>query len=346
MAPDRLKVFAHLTRCRPRNVKAKRPLVPRRAWPNLPKWIALHAERGLVKKCWDGHRLLWAKQDNRRHGACRRCARHVPGGESIMHCKHCSNWSLCLECASSKSGRLPLVAEDPLFHNPSSPCLLSGFVGFHGRGTVIVCPGGNYEFLCPNEGLPLVQCLHRRGIDAFVLRYRLLPRFCLKDALSDLENAVALVRRCRPGPVAAMGFSAGGHLVASLALRIRKPLDAQVLVYPAIDPVDWLDPEKAAFVHEGSFERSPELQANRHALLGGPGFAAPATFLVSSTKDDCCKPEEHCDPYAKALKKRRIPHVYLRRNFGDHGFGANGGWFTSCADFLQKRGFGRISALG
>ena len=56
----------------------------------------------------------------------------------------------------------------------------------------------------------------------------------------------------RPGPVAALGFSAGGHLIASLALRAakegkRQPLDAQVLVYPGIDGKDWHSPEYNGF---------------------------------------------------------------------------------------------------
>lgn len=292
-------------------------------------------------------------QDGRRHGACRKCKQTPDGGEPILVCRQCPGWNLCTGCCSSTAGRLPMLAEDPLFHGPSDPCLLAPFTSMstqvsHGYGTVIICPGGNYEFLCPTEGMPVAQFLARRGIHAVVLKYRLLPRFCLKDAISDLETAVALIRRTRCGPVAAMGFSAGGHLVASLSLRLakkdthwtRRPLDAQVLVYPAIDGKDWLEEDKCGFFHDGSFERAPELQVHNEALLGGPGFAAPPTFLVASTVDGCCPPEEHSDPYSEALKKKRIPCVYLRRNFGDHGFGIHGGWAANCASWLQSRGFG------
>lgn len=337
---------------------SRQPLVPRRHWEHLPGWIALYAERGPLRKCYAGHRLLWTQKDGRRHGACHRCKQTPGSGEAIMICRQCPNWTMCRECCSSKKSRLPMLSEDPLFHGPSSPCLLAPFFSgsteapARGQGTVIICPGGNYEFLCPLEGLPVAQFLARRGITALVLRYRLLPKFSLKDALADLEHAVALVRRTRGGPVAAMGFSAGGHLVASVALRLaretrwsRRPLDAQVLVYPAIDGIDWLNPDKAGFCQDGSFEHGPELQADREALLGGPGFAAPPTFLVASTGDGCCSPEEHSDPYAAALKRKRIPHVYVRRNFGDHGFGADGGWMTSCSSWLQRRGFGTCSSF-
>merc|ERR550532_2296919 len=91
-----------------------------------------------------------------------------------------------------------------------------------------------------------------------------------------------------------MGFSAGGHLVASLALKNQgqsrsasRQLDAQVLVYPCIDGSDWVDPESCGFFNfEQSFSRAESLVAGRKALLGGAGFAAPPTFLVASTVDE------------------------------------------------------------
>ena len=123
-------------------------------------------------------------------------------------------------------------------------------------GTVIICPGGNYEFLSPMEGLPVVRWLARHGIGAVVLRHRLLPSYGLDDSLDDLEAAARRVRKERAGPVAAIGFSAGGHLIASLALRAARqgkcqPLDAQVLVYPGIDATDWKHPEYNGFFNGG-----------------------------------------------------------------------------------------------
>jgi len=177
-------------------------------------------------------------------------------------------------------------------------------------GTVIVCPGGNYEFLVPHEGFPAVDWLARHGIRAFVLRYRLLPNHNFDDMLQDLTDAVQEVRRTCPGPVAAMGFSAGGHLVASWALRAKKtgngqqPLDAQVLVYPCIDSSDWGHPEYCGFFDwENSFPAAQSCLVGRQALLGGRGFAAPPTFLVASTADEASPPKAHTDKYAKALKQ-------------------------------------------
>ena len=82
------------------------------------------------------------------------------------------------------------------------------------------------------------------------------------------------------------------------------------------------------------------------ALLGGPGFSAPPTFLVASTVDNCCAPREHTDPYARACRERRVPLKYLRRDFGDHGFGLEGGWVDSCVKWLRASGFGKPLLTG
>eukprot|EP00435_Cladocopium_sp_Y103_P063114 s390_g24.t1 len=90
--------------------------------------------------------------------------------------------------------------------------------------------------------------------------------------------------------------------------------------------------------------KGKSLQSTRRALLGGPGFAAPPSFLVSSTKDEASPPKEHTDLYARALQKKRVKHcTYLRRNFGPHGFGMSGGWTDKCVAWLHARGFGRTT---
>ena len=245
---------------------------------------------------------------------------------------------------------MPTLRQDPLFHGPDDPCLLHypQFDQHVGRGTVIVCPGGNYEFLSPLEGLPVVEWLASHGIGAFVLKYRLLPHYELDDALDDLEAAVNSVRSIRGGPVAALGFSAGGHLIASLALRCaeRKQhqlLDAQVLVYPGIDGRDWKHPDYNGFFSQGNWKipkRAAMLHRYQEDLLGGAGFAAPPTCLVGSTDDTCTPNEQHTDIYEQALERRGISHLYLRDAFGEHGFELKGGWTPGCAKWLMSRGFG------
>lgn len=329
---------------------AKKPIIDKKHWHWLPTWIQLHAERGKLKKCWEGHRLLKQPQDGRVFGNCVWCDKRPKAGTEILACRKCC-WPVCSDC--SRRPRLPPLEADPLFHGRSAPCLLptTNKLPSTSRGTVIICPGGNYEFLVPNEGMPAADRLASNGIRAYVLRYRLLPAHSFKEMLQDLSDAVDHVRRTHGGPIAAMGFSAGGHLAASLALRAasargrRPPLDAQVLVYPCIDGVDWTDPESCGFFdYDNCFPAAQSLLDGRKALLGGRGFAAPPSFLVASTYDEAAPPKEHTDPYARALRKKRVPYVYLRRNFGAHGFGLEGGWMDKCIPWLQAAGFGSESA--
>lgn len=331
-----------------------RPILPKRLWKHIPNWIALYAERGVAKKCWEGCALLPATHDGRRYGGCqiRGCTSKPQPGAPIHACTKC-RWSVCEKCADRP--RMPTLAQDPLFHGPDDPCMLMypQFTNMVGRGTVIVCPGGNYEFLSPLEGLPVVEWLAQHGIGAVVLRYRLLPDYCLDDCLDDLEAAAHRIRGMRPGPVAALGFSAGGHLIASLGLRSAKrkqpqPLDAQVLVYPGIDGRDWHSPEYNGFFNKGRWripKRAQSLHAYQDDLLGGPGFAAPPTCLVGSTEDTCTPNEQHTDVFHAALEERDIPNVYLRDAFGEHGFELKGGWTPGCVKWLHSRGFGSHSQV-
>ena len=213
-----------------------------------------------------------------------------------------------------------------------------------------VVPGGNYEFLSTHEAWPVVDWLTAAGFAAVVLRYRLLPKHGLEDALDDLEAAAAAAREQRPGPVAAVGFSAGGHLVAALGARsaargIAQPLDAAVIAYPSIDPKKWADVDTAGFSHaasedgQGLPELADSLQAWRDNLLGTATFGAPPTLLVASTDDTVTPPEEHTDPYAELLRSKGVPHVYIRQSMGDHGFVIAGGWTKPCEKWLRRIGF-------
>jgi len=334
--------------------KRPEPLLEKKWWPELPSWIALHAERGPRRKCWEGHHLHADMHDGRRYGCCQQCWWTPEAGTAILACREC-RWSLCVECTGGD--RLPLLRDDPLFRGPDEPCLLQPLrvdkaskEPRGGGGVAIVCPGGNYEFLCANEGLPVARWLADQGITAYVLRYRLLPKYSYPDALADLELAARLLRRCHRGPLLAVGFSAGGHLVASHAVAARskgrRPVDAQVLVYPAIDGKDWVHPWKHGFWDwEPCVEKAEGMLEYQTALMGGRGFAAPPTFLVASTGDDVCPARSHGDVYAAALKRRRVPHEYVRGDLGGHGFGLEEEWTAPCAAWLNRRGFGTPSAV-
>src|SRR5215472_15737494 len=89
-----------------------------------------------------------------------------------------------------------------------------------GTGTaVVVCPGGGYRNLAmDHEGDQVARWLNSLGVSAFVLKYRLGPKYHHPVELGDAQRAIRTVRakaaeyRVMPYRVGIMGFSAGGHL--------------------------------------------------------------------------------------------------------------------------------------
>jgi acetyl esterase/lipase len=85
---------------------------------------------------------------------------------------------------------------------------------------VIVCPGGGYRNLAyEKEGTQIAEWLNLRGITAFVLTYRLTPRYHYPEPILDGYRSVRWVRshaaeyHVAPDRIGMWGFSAGGHLV-------------------------------------------------------------------------------------------------------------------------------------
>jgi acetyl esterase/lipase len=85
---------------------------------------------------------------------------------------------------------------------------------------IVVCPGGGYRNLAyPKEGTQIAEWLNLQGITAFVLTYRLTPRYHYPEPILDGYRSVRWVRshaadyHVDPNHIGMWGFSAGGHLV-------------------------------------------------------------------------------------------------------------------------------------
>src|ERR1700690_3479839 len=90
------------------------------------------------------------------------------------------------------------------------------------RTAVVVCPGGGYSGLANNhEGRQVANWLNSLGIAAFVLKYRLGPRYHHPIELGDVQRAIRMVRGqsahygVAPDRIGILGFSAGGHLAST-----------------------------------------------------------------------------------------------------------------------------------
>jgi acetyl esterase/lipase len=230
---------------------------------------------------------------------------------------------------------------------------------------IIVCPGGSYLRLASNhEGRQVANFLNSMGIAAFVLRYRLGPRYHHPIELGDAQRAIRLVRshakewQLDPGRIAIMGFSAGGHLAMSASTHFdagnasaldaidRAPSrpDVAILGYPVISMTE-------PWTHAGS--RTALLGANPDpqlaASLSGEKAVTkdtPPTFIFQ-TNEDTTVPAENAVYYFLALRKAGVPaemHVFER---GPHGVGlanadpALSEWSKLLANWLRLRGIVR-----
>ena len=207
---------------------------------------------------------------------------------------------------------------------------------------VLIAPGGGYRWVVVDkEGYEFGRWLAARGFTAFVLFYRLPGEGWSVGAdtpLQDAQRAMRLIRhRARaygldPARIAALGFSAGGHVCADLAARFATPVYAPVDAADALParpicaaplyPVISMD---AAIAHPGSRKLllgsspSPADEA-KHSPDRLVGADAPPHFLLHA-EDDTTVPVENTLWLHAALRARKIPvemHLFAE---GGHGFG-------------------------
>ena len=89
---------------------------------------------------------------------------------------------------------------------------------------VVVCPGGGYGALAmDHEGVQIAKWLNSLGISAFVLKYRLGPKYRHPAMIDDAQRAIRTVRtraaslHVQEDRIGIWGFSAGGHLASTAA---------------------------------------------------------------------------------------------------------------------------------
>ena len=213
---------------------------------------------------------------------------------------------------------------------------------------VIVNPGGGYRKLASDhEGLQVARWLNRRGIAAFVLRYRLGERYHSDVSLLDGLRAVRLVRHraadfgIAENRIGMLGFSAGGHLAVAAGTRWDPGAPG------AVDPIerassrpDFLVPVYA--VTNGILrgrkadEYTPaDVRVNE---------STPPTFLVH-THEDGIVPASQSTLFYEALLAAGVQaelHIY---GFGEHGTGLSPGdpdfreWPVLLVNWLRRCGF-------
>jgi len=228
---------------------------------------------------------------------------------------------------------------------------------------IIIAPGGGYQNLAMNlEGRMPANYLNTLGVAAFVLKYRLGPRYHHPIELGDMQRAIRMVRaraeewHLNPARIGVMGFSAGGHLAATASThfdsgdpaapdlidRVSSRPDYAVLGYPVITLTE-------AWTHQGS--KTNLLGAGADAALARSlsnetqvTSNTPPTFIFH-TNADTTVPVENSIYYFLALRKAGVQaemHVFKD---GAHGAGlgmqspALSEWPKVLGNWLRASGF-------
>jgi len=230
---------------------------------------------------------------------------------------------------------------------------------------VIIAPGGSYARLSMNlEGRAPANYLNTLGIAAFVLRYRLGPRYHHPIELGDAQRAIRTVRarasewHLAPDRIGFMGFSAGGHLASSASThfdagkadaadpieRVSSRPDFAILGYPVISFVE-------PWTHQGSktnlLGESPDAALARSLSSETQVTSStPPTFIYHTTADTVV-PVENAVAYFLALRKAGVTaEMHVFRN-GAHGSGlaqqdpALAEWPRLLANWLRVSGFAK-----
>ena len=207
---------------------------------------------------------------------------------------------------------------------------------------MLICPGGGYAYCSAREGEPLAIYYLNQSFNAFVLDYTCAPDGCYPTQLLEACMAMAYIKEnakelhVLKDKVAVIGFSAGGHLVASLGTLLPKAQrpNALVLGYAATLGAMWTVVGR----------QEPDL----HALVDDD---TPPTFLFA-TQGDALVPVKNSLVFADALADHSIPFALHLFPTGAHGISlatactsgpeasrvnpATAQWLPMSVDFLQK----------
>ncbi|MBN8819212.1 MAG: alpha/beta hydrolase [Sphingomonas sp.] len=259
---------------------------------------------------------------------------------------------------------LPMEGAPPVFqHNVEKPYLRVFRPTRPNGRALLVIPGGAYIFVSiDNEGVEVGQAMASRGYTVFVLVHRLPGEGWANRSdvpLQDAQRAMRLVRSAAgtygfdAAEVSVIGFSAGGHLAATLATDFNQSvyaprdsidrLDARPLVAGLIYPVISMSPP---VTHADSRARllgdSPTTaEVARRSPAAHVGPETPPTFIMHAL-DDPAVPPANSFEMLQALRVARRPAEAHFFEEGGHGFGLSSpslpahAWPALFATFLDR----------
>lgn len=215
------------------------------------------------------------------------------------------------------------------------------------RPAMLVIPGGGYRNVCEStEGYPIAKRFAELGFHCFVLIYRVSPNRFPAPQL-DAYKAIEYIRNnaeelcIDPDHIAACGFSAGGHLAASLSILAEElgqqnnAPNAVVLAYPVIT--------SGKYAHHGSFRnllgkeynaRKKDYSLEKRIVQGN----APA--FLWHTAGDTVVPVENSMLFAQKMWQAGNKCELRVHQIGNHGLALGYGrkdiapWPQLAKDFM------------
>ncbi len=233
------------------------------------------------------------------------------------------------------------------------------------RPAVLVIPGGAYFGVSKTEGEPVASYFLAQGFQTFILTYAVRPQGVFyPEQLLEAAASVDHIRKnakeynVNPDEIFVVGFSAGGHLTANLAVeydkveeKYGKPLNCKPtavgLSYPVIASngghVDSHENLLYGYGEEKRKELMEYLNLDERVTEN-----TPPAFIWTVAKDSCL-PAQNSLRYALALAKRNVAyelHIYpecnhgisscnFETNFCDERLRKNASWLSNCASFFR-----------
>lgn len=228
---------------------------------------------------------------------------------------------------------------------------------------ILITPGGGYGCLAYEwEGTDMAKFLNSKGIAAFVLKYRLPISKSVVDPkevpLQDARRAIRLIRSrseewdISSDKVGMMGFSAGGHLAATLAVhhdhenysvidsvdnQLTRP-DFLILGYPVVTM-------KQPVTHDGSRtnllgDNPSDDLVNFYSNELHVNNTTPPTFILHASDDEAV-PMKNSLLFYDALIESGVAAEIHTYPFGGHGFALAVGkghlenWTQALSDWLK-----------
>lgn len=227
------------------------------------------------------------------------------------------------------------------------------------KGAVVICPGGGYGYLSPREAEPVAEAFREKGYMPLILYYDVESPVLGTRPMEQAAWAVKHARELQPGsPVFICGFSAGGHLAASLGVHwddqalfapeewkeSHRP-DGLILCYPVITA--------GPKAHRESIRRlAGEGDWTYFGLEQYVSRNTPPAFIWH-TAEDGTVPVENSLLFAGRLSENKVPFELLVYPYGVHGLSLAtpevaepdkdrwadehvAGWFDACIQWMEN----------